>query len=120
MPASNNRLKLVPLLMVGAGLLLIFAAVASMVMFNPQQQVAELPTPTSNTTNRIPYPDIKRISLKDAKAAFDMGAAVFVDVRGKEWYDQEHIPGALSMPEEELEARLGELNQTDWIITYCS
>ena len=121
MPASTKRRKLVPLIMMGVGILLIFAAVASIAMFSPQQ-AANLPTPSAQAQAAlpVPYPDVKRISLQDAKAALDLEAAVFVDVRGKEWYDQEHILGALSIPEDELEARMKELEPTAWIITYCS
>ena len=121
MPASTKRRKLVPLTMMGSGILLIFAAVASIAMFSPQQ-TSNLPTPSAQVQAAlpVPYPDVKRISIQDAKAALDLEAAVFVDVRGKEWYDQEHILGALSIPEDELEARMKELEPTAWIITYCS
>jgi rhodanese-related sulfurtransferase len=56
----------------------------------------------------------------DAKAAFDLEQAVFVDVRERAFYNESHIPGALSIPLNEIEARLGELNSSDWIITYCT
>jgi rhodanese-related sulfurtransferase len=45
---------------------------------------------------------------------------VFLDVRYAEDYAAGHIPGALSIPLTELETRLGELDRTDWIITYCT
>lgn len=121
MPTPTNRRKIVPLIMMGAGILLILAAIASMAMLNPQrQQTIQTPTPSVEVVRRIPYPKIERISAEDAKAAFDMGAALFVDVRGKGWYDMEHIPGALSMPEDDLYMRLHDLDSTAWIIPYCS
>lgn len=64
------------------------------------------------------YPQIQRVSLTDAKAAYDNGSAVFVDVRDADTYAQQHIPGALSIPLAELADRTGELNPGDWIITY--
>ena len=77
------------------------------------------PTSPAVDTN-IPYADIRRISLQEARAALETGNAVFLDVRGKSYYDQSHIPGALSIPEEELPGRLDELNPADWILTYCT
>ncbi|MEW6239310.1 MAG: rhodanese-like domain-containing protein [Chloroflexota bacterium] len=61
-----------------------------------------------------------RISLDEARAAFDSGAAVFVDVRSEAAYAEGHIPGALSIPLAELESRLDELDPAQWIITYCT
>jgi rhodanese-related sulfurtransferase len=61
---------------------------------------------------------VPRVSLADAKAAYETGGAVFVDVRDAESYAQSHIPGALSIPLSELPNRIGELNPSDWIITY--
>ncbi len=83
---------------------------------------AQQPTPSSNTTQNpnIPYPQVVRVSQEDAKAAYDDGSAVFVDVRGDDSYNSGHIPGALSIAEEELENRFSELDPNDWIITYCT
>ncbi len=64
--------------------------------------------------------DAPRISLEEAKAAFDGGVAVFVDVRSEAAYADGHIPGALSIPLAELESRLDELDSGQWIITYCT
>jgi 3-mercaptopyruvate sulfurtransferase SseA len=69
---------------------------------------------------QIPESEIPRIPLEEAKAAFDSGAAVFVDVRSATSYEAAHIPGALSIPLADLEARLSELDPNKWIITYCT
>ena len=45
---------------------------------------------------------------------------MFVDVRDIASYQQSHIPGALSIPLDELASRKNELNPNDWIITYCT
>lgn len=68
----------------------------------------------------IPYPEIARVSLGNAKAAYDLKQAVFLDVRDAGSYADSHIPGAISIPLADLETRLGELNKTAWIITYCT
>ena len=67
-----------------------------------------------------PSADFARASAGGAWQAFDAGTAVFVDVRGPSSYAAAHIPGAISMPLDELEERLGELDPQAWIITYCT
>ena len=54
--------------------------------------------------------EVTRLSLEDAKAAFDQKTAVFLDVRDADSYASSHIPGALSIPLSELPDRLGELD----------
>ncbi|MGC8857236.1 MAG: rhodanese-like domain-containing protein, partial [Anaerolineae bacterium] len=69
---------------------------------------------------QIPESEIPRLQLEEAKAAFEAGTAVFVDVRSATSYAAAHIPGALSIPLADLEARLSELDPNQWIITYCT
>lgn len=47
------------------------------------------------------------------------GRAVVIDVRPREEYRAGHIPGALSIPLEELETRLGELPARKEVVAYC-
>ena len=68
----------------------------------------------------IPNPEMTRVSLMEAKDAYETGAAVFVDVREKSIYDRGHIPGAKSIPLSEIEQRRGELDPRDWILLYCT
>jgi 3-mercaptopyruvate sulfurtransferase SseA len=116
----ERRSKLAPVLMVIAGLALILGSLAWIAFTNRQAaaRVEQLPAPVSSP--RIPYPDVKRASLEQARTAFDAGASVFVDVRGEPYYSQGHIPGALSISLEELPNRIGELDKNAWIITYCT
>ena len=121
----NNRQALFPLLMVAGGVLLIISSVAWMMLSSPS-----IPTPTSGLpgiqasqplpTTRVPYPDIKRVGPGDAKAALDLKQAVFIDVRGEPSYSAGHIPGALSLTEEQLLSSFDELDPSAWIITYCT
>ena len=49
------------------------------------------------------------------------GSFTFVDVRGREFYEQEHIKGAVSIPLDEIEKIGGRLLQKeDLIVTYCA
>ncbi len=47
------------------------------------------------------------------------GTVTVLDVRPYEEYDAAHIPGALSVPLEELRDRLSELPETGEIVAYC-
>lgn len=75
--------------------------------------------PSTQVVN-IPYPDVKRIPLEEAKRAYDESSAVFLDVRPASAYSAAHIPGALNIPLNELTQRLHELDPSQPIITYCT
>ncbi len=77
-------------------------------------------TASSAAPGDIPYPDVIRVTVGNARAAQELKQAVFVDVRGADQYAQSHIPGALSIPLGEFDSRLNELNKDQWIITYCT
>jgi rhodanese-related sulfurtransferase/DNA-binding transcriptional ArsR family regulator len=49
----------------------------------------------------------------------DSGDCIVLDVRPSEEYDAAHVAGAVSMPLEELERRLGELPHDRQIVAYC-
>ncbi len=101
-------------LAIGGGLLLIVTAIMLWTQNAPATSTPEV------THAEETYPEIQRASIEEAKAAFDSGTAVFVDVRSAEAYQASHISGAVNIPSEELEARLGELDKAQWIITYCT
>ena len=67
-----------------------------------------------------PPEEVARLSLEEARAAYDDGEALFIDVRSASSYASSHIPGALSIPLAELDQRMGDLNPEQWIITYCT
>jgi 3-mercaptopyruvate sulfurtransferase SseA len=71
-------------------------------------------------TQPIPNPLVPRISLDEAQTRLEQGQAVLIDVRSRESYDQAHAAGALSFPEEEVDARLGELPRDKDLILYCT
>ncbi len=47
------------------------------------------------------------------------GDVILLDVRPEEEYQAGHIPGAITLPPEELERRLGELPRDRDIVAYC-
>ncbi|OGO31097.1 MAG: hypothetical protein A2Z16_15560 [Chloroflexi bacterium RBG_16_54_18] len=115
MPQRRAPSSILPLVLVALGVLLILGAGGWYYYLNLSPP--EIVQPSSSVEEEN-YPDVARVSLADAKAAYDTGSAVFVDVRSAESYAQSHIPGALSIPLAELPDRISELKPSDWIITY--
>ncbi|NOZ72935.1 MAG: zinc-ribbon domain-containing protein [Chloroflexi bacterium] len=76
--------------------------------------------PDSHDVEGIPYPEVARISVSDAKALYDSGNAIIVDVRSQGEYDTAHVATALSLPLVDLEVRYRELPKDATIITYCT
>jgi 3-mercaptopyruvate sulfurtransferase SseA len=64
--------------------------------------------------------DVERISVSDAKAAFDSESALFVDTRDLDSYNQGHIPGAVLITSSQVDSKLSELDASFPIITYCT
>ena len=65
---------------------------------------------------------VPRVTVEEAKAALESGAAIIVDVRSAEAYEASRIPGAINIPLEEFEANPTDLklDKEQWIITYCT
>ncbi len=61
-----------------------------------------------------------RISLTDAKKAFDAGNAVFVDTRFADAYKLGHVKGAINIPTNEFETAHTKIPKGKTIIAYCS
>lgn len=112
---KKNRVP-IPVLFISIGLLLIAAA---LIWALPQNPTPATPAPVAQATENT-YPEIQRVSLEDARAAYDDGTAVFVDVRDAASYAESHVTGALSIPLDDIESRLNELDRSQWIITYCT
>ena len=78
----------------------------------------------ANSANAIQVTDaddVQRIKPKEAKALLDSGEAVLYDTRSADAYRSQHAAGALSLPEEELGARIDELpDEETAIIFYCT
>lgn len=102
-----------PFLLVGAGLALLLLVI-----------ILALAPPVSAPTPAPPVAviasEIPRATLAEAKAAFDAGSALFLDVRDAGSYEISHIAGAESIPLTRLEQELGKLDKGRWIITYCT
>ena len=97
--------------------------------FTPKSDV---PAPMLPTLGSAPAPidehsqspdkaAVRRIAPEEAAMLVSTGDAILVDVRGKEYFDQGHVKGAINMPFAEIEGRArAELPPTRWIIPYCT
>ena len=108
-----------PLLLVGVGFIILGIGVTLLLAKPPQASSASV-LPTSTFLPEYPASRYPRVQLKDALAASNSKSAVFVDVRGRDAFDLQHIPGALSIPLTDIASRLSELPKNAWIITYCT
>ena len=107
-----------PIIIIASGVLIVLGALLWQVFVNTPRRGAAIPTLTDALD--IPYPEVQRIGLQDAKAAYDQNQAVFVDVRTPDQYAAGHIPGAVNIPLADFENRMNELDPNQWIITYCT
>lgn len=67
-----------------------------------------------------PQEEAPRISLADAKQAFDNGKAIFIDARAEDTYKAEHIKGAINITFDTLDKQLKHLPKDKTLIAYCS
>jgi len=63
--------------------------------------------------------DAERVTRVELLSRVRSGDVVVLDVRPTEEYEAGHIPGALSLPLEYLEARLDELDPDVELVAYC-
>lgn len=117
---KRKKNKNFPVLVLGAGGLLLIVAAVMLGLQNGSSQETSVEPVVSSGHEEETYPEIPRVSLDDAQAALDAGTAVAVDVRSAEAYQDRHIAGAINIPLAELGSRLGELETAQWIITYCT
>ena len=115
MGKQKNR-AMFPIILVVVGVLfLVGAAVSVLLLSSPGDQLpADVPGAEES------FPKVSRVDLAQAKSAYDSGTAVFVDVRDQVYFNNGHIPGAVSIPLSDIQDRLDELNPSDWIILYCT
>ncbi len=82
--------------------------------------LALLLTPLAAGAQDLSSPEL-RISWADFKKSYDAKRIAVVDVRGREAFDEAHIPGAISVPFDDVESRIAELKKLGKpIVLYCS
>lgn len=63
--------------------------------------------------------ELEGLSLSELKERMDRGEVILLDVRPKEEYEEAHIPGAISIPIEELQEKLASLPSNYDVVAYC-
>lgn len=63
--------------------------------------------------------DFQKISSDELREQLERGEVVLLDVRPEVEFQAGHLPGAISIPLDELEDRLGELPLGKRIVAYC-
>jgi hypothetical protein len=71
-------------------------------------------------TQSQPFPGVARVSIQEAHDMAQSGEALLVDVRSQASYDKAHAAGAVSFPEQEIDARRDELPRDKELILYCT
>jgi 3-mercaptopyruvate sulfurtransferase SseA len=77
-------------------------------------------TPADRSAHVAPADGVKRVTTVELREALDKGTAVVVDVRPAQTYSASHIKGSISIPLDQVPARLSELPRGKMIVTYCS
>ena len=76
--------------------------------------------PDASSGHIAPSDGVKRVTTVEVRDAVEKGTAIVVDVRGDSIYKQSHIKGSISIPENQIAARISELPRDKMIVTYCS
>ena len=63
--------------------------------------------------------EVEGVTSRELRDRLRRGDVVVIDVRPEEEYRAGHIPGARSVPIEELEARLAEIGDRQEVVAYC-
>ena len=113
----GNQRKIFPFVLLAAGGLLLIGAIIVALTSGQTDQPSSLLPPTATL---VEMSNIPRVTLADAKIAFDQHTAVFVDVREAPFFLSSHIPNSLSIPLADLPNLLSNLKTSDWIITVCT
>ena len=70
--------------------------------------------------NPLAGPQVHRMSIGDLNSLMKSKADfVLVDARPRDQYDMAHIPGAISLPLNEIPQYAGSLDKGRMIVTYC-
>ena len=77
-------------------------------------------SPTPTPVPAASEAEVPRLPVAEARALYDSGEAVFVDVRDLASYGVSHIKGARPIPLFQVASRANELPRDKRIVTYCS
>ena len=85
------------------------------------KQAGKSNTPaTPAGTTEVHSDGIRRIGVEELRRMVEAGTVAIYDTRSKMQYDQEHIRGALSLPQGDADARAAELPRDKTLVFYCT
>ncbi|WP_054955216.1 ArsR/SmtB family transcription factor [Paenibacillus dakarensis] len=64
-------------------------------------------------------PDAEGVSMEELEQLIESGEVTLIDVRPRDEYDAAHIPGAISIPIEELAEQFISLPTNNKVVAYC-
>ena len=106
------------------GRIKIFSIVAGLVFIIAACSPAATTEAPTSSQDGLPATEaeVPRVSLEETLAALQSGEAIVVDVRGPDAYQASHVAGAISIPLGEIETNPSglDLDEDQWIITYCT
>jgi flagellar basal body-associated protein FliL len=104
--------------------LVVVAVIAGLIMSftgdGPASPSGPRATARAQATNPPPYPSVPRITVAETWEGMQAGQVLLVDVRSTQSYNTLHAVDAVSMPEDEIDARLEELPRDRTIVLYCT
>jgi len=80
-----------------------------------EAQIAEIERLSATFFAESPEP----VDVEELSRHLSRGDVVLLDVRPREEYESDHLPGALSVPIRDLESELGRLPRKKRIVAYC-
>lgn len=66
-----------------------------------------------------PADDARRITAEELYKLWDKKDVLIIDTRGEPDYKASHIPGAISVPANEVATKVDELPRNKMIVAYC-
>jgi hypothetical protein len=119
---KQQKKPLSPVIPIVVGVVVVAVIVGVIVAAQGQQSqtagAAPVITAQPLSTGSLPYPNVPRISLQETTEKLEQGQAVLIDVRSQGSFDKAHASGALSIPEEEVIARLDEFPRDKELVLY--
>jgi phage shock protein E len=78
-------------------------------------------TGCSGENQNIAFTEYKKIGIDEAEDMMEGGDVIILDVRPREDYQREHIPGAISLPNDEVEENAEKVlpDKDARILIYC-
>ncbi len=114
---DGNLARFMPIII---GLIVVVAAGVIIFLAQKTASVDSRPSPTGDQASSS-LSNVPRISPEEVLSRIESQAdVIIVDTRAESSYHKAHLPGAISIPLEEVEGRYTELQAGKEIITYCA